>query len=207
MNVSKKKKTARKSPKQDRSRATVETILDGFVRVLDQEDGSSASTSRIAEAAGVSVGSLYQYFENRDAILDALQDREFERARKMVEECLREVFSSERDLAFAIITRLLALYRAAPGLHRVLAIDGLRVTPTERVLAFDRRMVEMLRVFFEMTSFRVKRKNKHAAAFLLYHCVRATMLATILEEPAGISDDALVRELTDLIVSHLTSEG
>src|SRR5688572_30338767 len=71
-------KAARKPPQQSRSRVTVSTILDAAVRVMDREGPDAATTTRIAEVAGVSVGTLYQYFGNRDSILDALQDREFE---------------------------------------------------------------------------------------------------------------------------------
>ncbi len=80
--------TARKGPQQQRSKVTVSAILDATVRVLEQEGSDAATTSRIAEVAGVSVGTLYQYFANRDAILDALQDREFERASEMMSRIL-----------------------------------------------------------------------------------------------------------------------
>jgi len=200
----KKNKTSRKQPSQSRSRATVETILDGCVRVLDQEGMQAATTSRIAEASGVSVGSLYQYFENRDAILNALQDREFARTAEMIHAHLvRDKFDTPRDLAGSVVESLLRLYRSSPGLHRVLALEGLRVAPTDRVQAFDHRIVETLRVFFESTIFPIRRRNKHVAAFVLYQSVRATMLAKILEEPPGISDELLTEEVTDLVVSYL----
>jgi AcrR family transcriptional regulator len=196
----------RKQPKQARSRATVEAILDGAIRVLDQEGAEAATTSHIAEVAGVSVGTLYQYFKQRDDILDALQDREFARAKDMLMERLGSAqHHSERELARAIIAGLLELYRRAPGLHRLLAVDGLRIAPTDRVQAFDRQLVELLRGFFEMTELRVTRTNRHAAAFVLYHSVRASMLAAILEENIGLSDEVLVDELTDMVVSHLVS--
>jgi AcrR family transcriptional regulator len=164
----------------------------------------AATTSRIAEASGVSVGSLYQYFENRDAILNALQDREFSRTTEMIQtHLMRDKFDTPRDLARTVVESLLRIYRSSPGLHRVLALEGLRVTPTERVQAFDHRIVETLRVFFESTIFPIRRKNKHAAAFVLYQSVRATMLAKILEEPPGISDEILTEELTDLVTSYL----
>ena len=83
-------KAARKPPQQSRSRVTVSTILDAAVRVLDQEGADAATTTRIAEVAGVSVGTLYQYFGNRDSILDALQDREFERATEFMTRVLAE---------------------------------------------------------------------------------------------------------------------
>lgn len=204
MNTKARKKTARKAPVQSRSRATVDAILDGCVRILDQEGLVGATTSRIAEVSGVSVGSLYQYFENRDSILNALQDREFARTSEMLQGLLlTRKFESERELAYTVISSLLDLYRASPGLHRVLALEGLRVAPTDRVQAFDHKIVEILRAFLEMTSFQILRKNRHAAAFVIYHSVRATMLAAILEEPAGITDEVLVEELTDLVVTHL----
>jgi AcrR family transcriptional regulator len=204
VNTKARKKTARKAPVQSRSRATVDAILDGCVRILDQEGLVGATTSRIAEVSGVSVGSLYQYFENRDSILNALQDREFARTSEMLQGLLlTRKFESERELAYTVISSLLDLYRASPGLHRVLALEGLRVAPTDRVQAFDHKIVEILRAFLEMTSFQILRKNRHAAAFVIYHSVRATMLAAILEEPAGITDEVLVEELTDLVVTHL----
>lgn len=179
-------------------------ILDATIQVLDREGPDAATTSRIAEVAGVSIGTLYQYFSHKDAILDALQDREFERASQMLAQTLgRGDFASARDLTRAILGGLLTLYRAAPGLHRVLAVQGLRVTPAERVAAFDRQMVDRLRGFFEITPFGVVRKNKHVAAFVLYQSVRAVMLAGILEEPEGVTDDALIDEVTDMITAHL----
>ncbi len=204
MSTVKRAQAPRKPPQQARAKATVEAILDAAIRVLDREGAESSTTSRIAEVAGVSVGTLYQYFGNRDAILDALQDREFARAAELLHRTLVvERFTSERELAQKVIGGLLELYRAAPGLHRVLAIDGLRVTPTERVQAFDRRVVDTLRAFFDAAPFVIVRENRTLAAFVLYQSVRATMLAYILEEPPGIDDRLLVEELTDLVVAHL----
>ncbi|MBV9949075.1 MAG: helix-turn-helix transcriptional regulator, partial [Myxococcales bacterium] len=68
------KSTRRKRPKQARAQATVSAILEATIQVLEREGLEAATTTRIAEAAGVSIGTLYQYFSHRDAILDALQD-------------------------------------------------------------------------------------------------------------------------------------
>ena len=88
MNHRRQGRIARNQPKQSRSRATVSAILEATIRVLDQEGYEAATTTRVAEVAGVSIGTLYQYFSNRDAILDALQDREFERAMDMMQRVL-----------------------------------------------------------------------------------------------------------------------
>lgn len=197
-------KAGRKPPQQSRSRATVNAILDAMIRILDREGPEAASTSRVAEVAGVSVGTLYQYFANRDAILDALQDREFERAMEMLGRVL--VVPSgipDRRVARQVIEELLRLYRAAPALHRVLAVEGLRVTEPERVQAFDLRMVALIRSFLALGGRGIRRSNLEAAAFVVYQSVRAAMLAYLLEHPPGLDDAALVEEVTELVLGYL----
>ncbi len=65
----------RKAPRQDRSRRTVERILDAATRIFDEDGYAGTTTNEIAAVAGVSVGSLYQYFPNKDSILVALARR------------------------------------------------------------------------------------------------------------------------------------
>jgi len=67
---------ARKLPRQRRSAATVDAILEAAARLLETRGPGGYTTNAIAERAGVSVGSLYQYFPNRDALTAALIDRE-----------------------------------------------------------------------------------------------------------------------------------
>jgi AcrR family transcriptional regulator len=196
-------KAARKPPQQSRSRVTVSSILDAAVRVLDQEGADAATTTRIAEVAGVSVGTLYQYFGNRDSILDALQDREFERATEFMTRVLSESSGDPAQIARRVIEGLRELYAACPALHRLLVVEGLRVTPTDRVQAFDMRMVSAIRVFLAGSGLPIRRQNHDVAAFVIFHSVRATMLARLLWEPAGLKDAALVDEVTDLVVSYL----
>ena len=65
----------RKSASQKRSRLTVDALLEATARILIREGFGNASTNRIAEVAGVSVGSLYQYFPGKEALVAALVDR------------------------------------------------------------------------------------------------------------------------------------
>jgi len=197
-------KAARNKPRQSRSRVTVDAILIAAVQVLEREGVDALTTSRVAEVAGVSVGTLYQYFANRDAILNALQDREFVRAVELLTGLLGPgERAANEDVARAVVRALLESYRAAPALHRVLAVEGLRVTPTERVLAFDGRAIATIRAFLSLPGTGMRRPNLDAAAFVIYQAVRATMLAYLLEEPAGLDDETLVDELTDLILRYL----
>ena len=65
----------RKSPSQERSRRTVNRILDAATRIFHEQGYTGATTNDIADEADISVGSLYQYFPNKDALLVALTQR------------------------------------------------------------------------------------------------------------------------------------
>jgi AcrR family transcriptional regulator len=89
----------RRIPTQERSRRLAQAVREAGVLILKEEGAHALTTTRIAERAGVSVGSLYQYFENRDAVLHAIYDekttRDIEAARRWVEH-LRSLSPRER---------------------------------------------------------------------------------------------------------------
>lgn len=78
----------RKTPKQTRAEETVATIVEAAAQVLESAGVEGFNTNAVAERAGVSIGSLYQYFPNKDALIVALIQRESQRFR--------------RDLAYAL---------------------------------------------------------------------------------------------------------
>lgn len=84
----------RKEPRQARSAQLVADILKAAVRVLEREGAARFTTIRVAEAAGVSVGSLYQYFPNKQSILYRLQVDEWETTAKMIETILGDSLKS-----------------------------------------------------------------------------------------------------------------
>lgn len=80
----------RKKPQQERSAQLVEAILQAAVRVLEREGATGFTTSRVAEQAGVSVGSLYQYFPNKQSILFRLQEDEWQQTGRMLDAILAD---------------------------------------------------------------------------------------------------------------------
>ena len=179
--------------------------MEATARILDRESLDAATTTRIAEVAGVSIGSLYQYFSHRDAILEALQDREFERTLAVMQTVFAagNLDKSPIETVTAALRGLAQLYAQSPGLHRVLTIEGLRVAKAERVHAFDRRVIELVRYFLTATRAPLRVNDVEAAAFIIYQSVRATMLAHLLERPPGIEADGLINELTSFVSAYL----
>jgi len=201
-------KTSRKPPRQARSQATVSAILEATIRIFEKEGADAATTTHIAQVAGVSVGTLYQYFESRDAILDSLQDRELERALALMGDVLsdKNVQREPRATVKAVVQSLAGMYAASPSLHRALVVEGLRVTKPERVEAFDLRVVTIVRHFLAQTGARVRRPNLEAAAFVAFQAVRAVMLARLLEKPVGLDENAVEDELIDLVMRYLIDD-
>jgi AcrR family transcriptional regulator len=97
--------SSRKQPQQARSNELVAAILDAAVQVLAKEGAQRFTTARVAERAGVSVGSLYQYFPNKASILFRLQSDEWRRT----SELLRGILA---DRAKPPLVRLRALVHA-----------------------------------------------------------------------------------------------
>lgn len=98
---------SRKQPKQARSNDLVAAVLDAAVQVLAAEGARRFTTARVAERAGVSVGSLYQYFPNKAAILFRLQSDEWRRTSAMLRGILEQSDISPpdrlRELAHAFL--------------------------------------------------------------------------------------------------------
>ena len=135
--------SARKQPRQGRSTRLVADILEAAVRVLVRDGAHRFTTARVAEAAGVSVGSLYQYFPNKEAILFRLQSQEWEQTmgelRRVLDDkgtpplerlriAVRVFFLSEfEEAAFrTALEEAAPLYREAPE-SRAHAEDGRRL--------------------------------------------------------------------------------
>ena len=79
------RQSTRREPKQQRSRQTVDAVLEAVPRVLRRHGAKAITTNRVAEAAGVSIGSLYQYFPEKQAIFRALHDRHIDRVQHVIE--------------------------------------------------------------------------------------------------------------------------
>jgi len=118
---------ARKQPRQQRSAQTRRDILDAAARVFSEHGYAAGTTNRIAAAAGVSIGSLYQYFPNKDAILAALTDAHIDAGGTLLAERLRDGLpESLADLLRLFVRAAIDNHRDDPALHRVLFEEAAR---------------------------------------------------------------------------------
>jgi len=140
----------RKSASQERSRLTVDALLEATARILIREGFDKASTNRIAEVAGVSVGSLYQYFPGKEALVAALIDRHNQEIMRLVKGELAEAMNLPLEQAVRkLIMVAVKAHRIDPRLHRVLAEQIPRVGRLEKVETFNRENYTIFRTYLE----------------------------------------------------------
>ncbi len=128
MSINKTALKPRKSPVQARSTATIEVLHEATIQVLLKEGIVKCNTTRIAERAGVSVGSIYQYYPNRDSLLAAVLQRHLDSVAEKIEElCLRYEKTSIRTLISALVDEIILAKLSNPEESKALyAISGER---------------------------------------------------------------------------------
>ncbi|MCV9935852.1 TetR/AcrR family transcriptional regulator [Boseaceae bacterium BT-24-1] len=109
----------RKEPRQARSRATVEAVVEAGARILSEQGWSGFTTNKVADAAGVSIGSLYQYFPDKLSLVDAIRRRHIDDSLDAVRHALAGT-QSLAEFVEVLVANLIAAHSIHPGLHRVL---------------------------------------------------------------------------------------
>jgi len=140
----------RKEPRQARSLATVEAILVATARVLTRDGYDRASTNKIAAEAGVSVGSLYQYFPSKEALVAALVDRHLSHVTALLETNIEVLAEAPLPVsARALVKLMIAVHAHNPRLHKVIVEQVPRVGRLNRIYDIERQIGERIHAMFD----------------------------------------------------------
>jgi len=201
----------RRRPRQARAQATVDAIVKATARVLVDEGYDRASTNRVALAAGVSIGSLYQYFPSKEALVAALVEDHIAKMQSALSQSLSSAptsFSATPTLearAKQLVRGVITAYRVDPSLDHVLCQEVPKVGELQRVYGFEQYLAERCRahLFSDVT---VRPIDMDRAVFLLVNAVPGVVRASVKEDPRGEADERLAEELTDMIVRYLKAQ-
>eukprot|EP01035_Chromulina_nebulosa_P034341 gene34341-46061_t len=130
-------KSMRKAPRQQRSRATVDVIVEAAARVLGRRGWARFTTNEIAAVAGVSVGSLYQYFPNKLAIAEAIRQRHLDEVLRVLSAAdeQSETLALEQRVG-RFIDGVIAAHSIDQALHHVL-VDEVPLGARSSYVAFE----------------------------------------------------------------------
>jgi AcrR family transcriptional regulator len=152
----------------------------------------------------VSVGSLYQYFPSKEALVAALVERHIGALMLVPRTKLVEVASAPLDRAARELVRaVVQAHLVNPELHKVLMEQVPRVGRLERLASYDRETCELVRAALELRAAEIRPADLDLAAFVLTHAVEGIVHAAVSDPCATFGEDALVREVAELVLGYL----
>ncbi|MEW2354260.1 TetR/AcrR family transcriptional regulator [Spirillospora sp. NPDC029432] len=197
--------TPRHRPRQQRSRFTFEAILDAAARLFERDGYAATTTNKVAELAGVSIGTLYHYVPNKDALLHALVERHIGQgmaALTRVAEELRRTGPPLEETVRALIEGVVGLHAAEPRMHRLL-FDQAPRTP-EGITSLRALEASLAaEIEYHLRRLGAGGTDPGLTAFLLVQGVEAQVHGVVLEPPHGRSAETCVRAIVDLWVNAL----
>lgn len=202
----KRRPSPRRTPIQRRSQVTVEDILVAAAQIFEKHGYAAGTTNRIAARAGVSIGTLYQYFPNKEALAVALLERHIGQGMRMLEHWAAQCLSESLPLAEAlrrIVEGMIDLHLTQPRLQHMLLEETPRPTRIVDAWAKAERdacdlVAGLLRSYPEVRAVSVEIAAKTAVQ------VVEAMTHRLAADPAtSLPREAFSRELVAMVAAYL----
>jgi AcrR family transcriptional regulator len=194
---------ARRQPKQRRSRQTVEAVLDAVARVLKRDGVGAVTTNRIAEVAGVSIGSVYQYFPDKRAIFVALHERHVAELGRLLESTLVAHAAAPLDeLMRALVDAMIEAHAADPELYELLLTEVPHRADGAR--DFSSRLGGALRLAIGARARELHlRRDLDRVLFVVTTMMESLCHAAVLARPSRLSLAAAKDEVVRALLAYL----
>jgi len=192
----------RKTPAQERAKATVDAILQAAAYILIKNGWAGFTTNSVAERAGVNIASLYQYFPNKEAIAAELQRRHIEKGKAASPDIIVRL-RSQPDLRSALqllIDEAVAEHRSNPRLHKVFTDELPR---SARRLHGERDEQVIARLKHILEPYAIQVPDLEIAVFLVRVATHAAIHEAASERPELLSSPLFTQELVTLIERYL----
>lgn len=192
----------RKVPRQARAQRTVSFILDAAAYILAERGLAGLTTNRVAERAGVNIASLYQYFPNKAAILDALQARHAARPDQPDSLPLRQRLADMplAEMLRAMVEGSLAERANNPAMHRILLTTLPRSARDARVPDRPAQLAGLLSSKIRSAA------EPEMSLFIARHALLGVVDEAVCARPQWLTHPAFADELTRLLMSYLNPQ-
>jgi AcrR family transcriptional regulator len=203
--IPKRRLEPRKLPKQPRSEATVQAVLEAAAQVFECHGYAAGTTNRIAKRAGVSIGTLYQYFPNKDAILVALVNQHLAESTAALQPHLDRLNRGAGfdDVLPDIVQAMVTMHALAPGLHRVLFEETpLPATLRAELDELEDQLIELAvqKLAADPSS---APNDPRLTARIVISTIEGLTHRLVLHPPPGVAPDAIAREITELVRAYI----
>jgi AcrR family transcriptional regulator len=203
MKAKAKSNAVRRQPQQRRARQTVDAVLDAVAKVLKRDGVDAVTTNRIAEVAGVSIGSVYQYFPDKRAIFVALVQRHVEEIDRRVETALvAHAASSLDELVRAMVEAMVEAHTTDPKLHALLLKEVPHITEGTRDCAERLHGAFRLAIASRVHELKTPR-DLDTVVFVVTHMVEALAHGAVLRRPPHLSLAAAKEETVRAVLAYV----
>lgn len=197
-------KLARKQPSQERSRVMVEMLMRATTRVLIRDGYEGLTTNRVAEEAGASVGSLYQYFSSKQQLVSALLNQHIENTMHELRSALPELsLLSLSEAVPRFVELMIASHRVEPELHRVFYEQLPRVGDFAQIEASLQESQQLTEAYLRARAHEITPQDHALSAFILVHTIETLTHAAVLTRPELLRTEAFANELSELVLRYL----
>lgn len=194
----------RKKPQQARSRQMVDNLIEATARIVADRGLDGTTTPAIAEAAGVSVGSLYQYFDGKDALITALLEKLVtDLARLLDRQADASASLPLRDMVRAAIQLTLAFMRSNEGLYLELARNWHRLPVDHVADTLQGHILERSRLYFLEHQLDYPIRDLPVRLFVAYNSTLFTLMRLMSEDSGKLDHAQVVDCLVDMLTGML----
>jgi len=193
-----------KKPAQERSRLTVRSILEASVQILMRTRKDGLNTRQVAERAGVSVGSLYQYFKGSDSILETLANEQIDRDIRNIRETFTRTPGSAEARLHAMFRRVIAEHRHNSPVRAVFFRKAFQLGISEMVL--EKLEAISQEIFAELKTSLPLRPDldEPLATHLLSRALFGIVQSVVMEAKELHDPEKYASEMTRMLVRYLT---
>ena len=202
--MNKKNTAPRTQPKQPRSLLTRESILGAFSQLVSEFGYANTSTNRIADRAGISIGTLYHHFPNCESIAVALYEQTCSQAaldmRKMMVDSLDVPLEQTVP---SVLRAILKIHQDHKSVLLDLVDEAEPLKEISHVLSFDSLVRGSLRTFLDQHSMELQIGEVDTTLFMVRNTIMGNIRRFIMESPSHIDSAAFVEELARVVISYL----
>jgi len=199
------KKATKKQPLQERSKQTVKTILEAATRVLTREGITGLNTNRVSEVAGVSVGSIYQFFKNKESILEELitlsLDQNLAEFMKILD--AGPVKDGLRPFFEKLVETIFINFEKRGLITSTLLEHAPQLIGLKRFQKVDEKLIPLFIAKLTESGIQIRSKDPETAFFILLQTVRSVVSVTFARRSNPDTQARVKRELVDLCVRYL----
>ncbi|MGQ0698509.1 MAG: TetR/AcrR family transcriptional regulator [Panacagrimonas sp.] len=198
----------RKKPRQVRSREMVETLVQAAAETIAERGLLDTTTNHVAARAGVSVGSLYQYFDGKNALIDAVMERQQADLTRAIGQQFAGMLGADiRSLTRAALTAVFELFENSRGLYLELARGWYHAGTMRSVETLERFFTESFRLYLLRHHQSLRFENLPAALYVAFNGAVFTGIRYLSDPPAHLRRDDVIEQLTEMVAGYLLRVG